>query len=40
MPIEEGADIDKLAKTMAIFDAGLLLTEPEGLQKTAKRLLR
>jgi len=40
MPIEEGVDIEKLAKTMAIFDAGLLLTEPESLQKTAKRLLR
>ena len=29
MTVEEGADVEKLAKTMAIFDSGLLLTGPE-----------
>jgi hypothetical protein len=45
MPVEEGADIDKLAKTMAIFNAGLLLTDgdpPErpSLERRPRRLLR
>ena len=37
MPFEEGADIDQLAKTMAVFVPGSLLEEPE---PKPRRLLR
>ena len=30
MPVEEGADMEKLARSMAIFGADRLLDEPKG----------
>ena len=38
MPVEEGADVEKLAQTMAIFNAHLLEEEPGA--RNTKRLLR